>query len=326
MAKQLIPEELDALIKEYLTDGVLTEKERNVILKKAEGMGLDHDEIDLYLDAQVQKIDQATDAAVRKQKGKQCPYCGGSVPQLTDKCPHCGEYITPAANQELQEILDNLETALIDLKSGKDIYASKAIVERYARKAKLYYANNPKILKLLSEIEKETIAAEKVAKSQIRNQTLLKFVTSKKVVAAIVIVIIALLFIKPWQESAESINTKVTELIKQERLDEAKLKLMNTDGVGTWDDFWSAGEEYVKQYDSIYLLLIKAYVENNNISKAEEVALSFRSKIGNDFTWKNSTCYKYLKVLFKQKGRDFSSLKSHRDSDDDSGKMFEAVE
>ena len=57
MAKQLIPEELQALIDQYLTDGVLTEKERAVILKKGEGMGLDRDEIDLYLDAEVQKID-----------------------------------------------------------------------------------------------------------------------------------------------------------------------------------------------------------------------------------------------------------------------------
>ena len=65
MANQLIPEELDQLIQEYLTDGVLTDKERAVILRKAEGMGLDRDEIDLYLDAQVQKIDQATDALVR---------------------------------------------------------------------------------------------------------------------------------------------------------------------------------------------------------------------------------------------------------------------
>jgi hypothetical protein len=104
MAKQLIPEELDQLIQEYLTDGVLTDKERQVILRKAEGMGLDRDEIDLYLDAQVQKIDQATDAAARRQKGKQCPYCGGSVPQLTDKCPHCGENITAEASEELQEI------------------------------------------------------------------------------------------------------------------------------------------------------------------------------------------------------------------------------
>ena len=61
MAKKLIPEEIEALIQQYLTDGVLTDKERQVILRKAEGVGLDRDEIDLYLDAEVQKIDQQTD-------------------------------------------------------------------------------------------------------------------------------------------------------------------------------------------------------------------------------------------------------------------------
>jgi hypothetical protein len=147
---------------------VLTDKERQVILRKAEGMGLDRDEIDLHLDAQVQKIDQATDAAVRRQKGKTCPYCGGSVPQLTDKCPHCGENITAEASSELQEIFDNLEDALVNLKSGKDIRGSKATVERYARKAKMYYGSNPKVQKLLAEINQETIIAERKIKSILR--------------------------------------------------------------------------------------------------------------------------------------------------------------
>lgn len=159
----LIPEELNALIQQYLTDGVLTDKERQVILNKAEKMGLDRDEVDLYLDAEVQKIDQQTDAAVRKQKGKTCPYCGGSVPQLTDKCPHCGENITAEASEELQEIFDNLEEALVDYKSGKYIEESKAKVERFVRKAKMYYGNNPKIQKLLLEVENETKLAEKKA-------------------------------------------------------------------------------------------------------------------------------------------------------------------
>lgn len=159
MAKNLIPEELDALIKEYLTDGVLTDKERQVILKKAEGMGLDRDEIDLYLDAQVQKIDQATDAAVRRQKGKQCPHCGAYVSQMTDKCPECGQFITPEASKELQEVLDNLENALVDLKSGKEIERNKAIVEKYTRRANLYYSNHPKIKLLLAEVNSELNSA-----------------------------------------------------------------------------------------------------------------------------------------------------------------------
>ena len=153
MSKQLIPEELQALIDQYLTDGVLTDKERAVILKKAEGMGLDRDEIDLYLDAEVQKIDQA---------GKQCPFCGGSIPQLADKCPHCGENITVQASEELQDIIEKLEKAVARMKSCDPPYfkENKAKVERYARKAKLYYGNNIKIQKLLDSVDSEINEAE----------------------------------------------------------------------------------------------------------------------------------------------------------------------
>ena len=170
MGKKVIPEELDALIQQYLTDGVLTDKERQVILKKAVGMGLDRDEIDLYLDAEVQKIDQATDAAVRKRKSKECPYCGAPIPQLADKCPECGQFITPEASKDLQEILDNLEEALINMKSRKEVEKNRAIVERYARKAKLYYSNNPKIKVLLSEIDNDIINAERRIKAAKREE------------------------------------------------------------------------------------------------------------------------------------------------------------
>lgn len=175
MAKQLIPEELNELIQEYLTDGVLTDKERQVILKRAEKMGLDRDEIDLYLDAQVQKIDQAADAVVRRTKSKSCPYCGAPIPQLAEKCPECGQFITPQASEELQEILDNLEEALLDLKTGKDIVRSKATVQRYARKAKLYYSSNPKIKALLLEVEQETELVEHQFRATQRKDTIIAY-------------------------------------------------------------------------------------------------------------------------------------------------------
>ena len=189
MANNLIPEELNALIQQYLTDGVLTDKERQVILNKAEKMGLDRDEIDLYLDAEVQKIDQQTDAAVRKQKGKTCPYCGGSVPQLTDKCPHCGENITAEASEELKEIFDNLEEALVDMKSGKDLSRSKATVERFVRKAKMYYGGNPKIQKLLAEVDTEVQASEKKAKALRRNDNIKSFLSNPWTYGALFIIL-----------------------------------------------------------------------------------------------------------------------------------------
>lgn len=188
MAKNLIPEELEALIKEYLTDGALTDKERQVILKKAVAMGLDRDEIDLYLDAQVQKIDQATDAAVRRQKGKPCPHCGAYVSQMTDKCPSCGQYITPEATKELEEILDKLEDALVSMKSWKDFDKNKAVVERYERKARMYYSNHPKIKALLAEVEEEKLRAESQLKSMKRKETITSIIKNKWVWAASAIV------------------------------------------------------------------------------------------------------------------------------------------
>ena len=195
MANKLIPEELNELIQEYLTDGVLTPKEREVILKKAEKLGLDRDEIELYLDAQEQKIEQQTDAAVRKQKSKECPHCGGSMPLLADKCPHCGGFVTPEASKELQEILDNLEEALVDLKSGKDLERSKATVERYARKAKLYYSNNPKIQSLLTEVEDEMTNAEKQFVSKAKKQGIISIISNKWIWVLIEIVIFGLLYL-----------------------------------------------------------------------------------------------------------------------------------
>lgn len=311
----LIPEELNALIQQYLTDGVLTDKERQVILNKAEKMGLDRDEIDLYLDAEVQKIDQQTDAAVRKQKGKTCPFCGGSVPQLTDKCPHCGENITPEASSELQEIFDNLEEALVDFKSGKDIAKSKATVERFMRKAKMYYGNNPKIQKLLEEVEMESAKAEKAAKANARKNSFVKILTYNwKITAAVVLAVligIFMLFHKSDEAKIENLFEEVSELVDDGNLDKANKILVNTtilEGIS------KRGTSYiVSYYDPIYLKVIKAYINNGNYDAAEELALSYRGKIGNELSWAQAPTYIYLRSLYEKEGRDFSALLSSDD-------------
>ena len=314
MAKQLIPEELNALIQEYLTDGVLTDKERAVILKKAEGMGLDRDEIDLYLDAQVQKIDQATDAAVRKQKGKTCPYCGGSVPLLTDKCPHCGENITVEASAELQSILDNLEEALIDLKSGKDIKRSKAKVEGFVRKANLYYSNNPKIKLLLEQIKSETLKAEKLAK---RNSYITGVMNFGKGIVKhwfisffIVFPILFLLILgtldacfgdhSPEGPSrSELLGQQIDSLIKMDKLSETTQVLQKypiPEAYNAW-----------KAYDPIYLKVINAYLEKGDLKSAGDIGLLLKSQMSS-YYWNESSCYKILKFNYTKDNMDFSLL------------------
>ena len=315
MANNLIPEELNALIQQYLTDGVLTDKERQVILNKAEKMGIDRDEIDLYLDAEVQKIDQQTDAAVRKQKGKTCPFCGGSVPQLTDKCPHCGENITPEASSELQEIVDNLEEALVDFKSGNDIAKSKATVERFMRKAKMYYGNNPKIQRLLEEVEMESLEAEKVAKANARKNTFVKILTYNwKITAAVILAVligIFMLFHKSDEAKIENLLEEVSELVDDGNLDKAHNKLVNT--IFLKDIRERGTSDLVEYYDPIYLKVIKAYINHDNYEAAEELALSYRGKIGNEMSWVGAPTYIYLRSLYEKEGRDFSALISTDD-------------
>lgn len=222
--KKAIPQELDDLIQEYLTDGIISAKERQVLLNKAMSLGLNVDEVDLYIDAQQQKADQAVAAAMNKRRGKTCPYCGSSIPELTDKCPNCGGNITPEASKELEEIFEELEEALVNFKSGNadSISRSKAEVERYVRKAKMYYGNNPKVQRMLEEVEAESAAADEEIKKNARNKLIAKY---KWFIIGAVVVILGVGYYlyqssKP-EYSAAKTSTLVMEAIKTGDLDKA---------------------------------------------------------------------------------------------------------
>ena len=156
--KHIVPQELDDLIQEFLTDGIISAKERQVLLNKAKTLGLNLDEVDLYIDAQQQKADQAVAAALNKRRGKACPYCGGIIPELADKCPHCGANITPEASKELSELINKIEQGIKKIKastSSNNIQKAQAEVESCIQKAKLYYGKNTKVQELTERVAEE---------------------------------------------------------------------------------------------------------------------------------------------------------------------------
>ena len=192
------PKELVDLLQQYMTDGVMTDKERAVLLRKAESLGVDKDEFDLYIDAEVQKFDQKIDSAKRQAKGKLCPFCEASVPMFTDKCPMCGGNITPEATKELEESIEKLEDALVDLKSRRDFKRSKAMVERYIRKAELYYESNPKVKILLGAVKSEMKTTERNAATDnaIDNaKHIVKWVLKQKKALAVIFLILFWVFL-----------------------------------------------------------------------------------------------------------------------------------
>ncbi|MBQ4478487.1 MAG: hypothetical protein II945_07755 [Bacteroidales bacterium] len=91
-------EQLEQLIDAALADGVLTEKEKQILFKKAQAIGVDLDEFEMVLDARLVKIkkaeaEKAASSAPKSNKlgdVKKCPACGAIVQSFIGVCSECG--------------------------------------------------------------------------------------------------------------------------------------------------------------------------------------------------------------------------------------------
>lgn len=91
-------EKIEALIKAALADGVLAEKEKQILFKKAQAEGIDLDEFEMVLDArlvELQKEEKEKSAKSAPKSNKfgdvrKCPACGALVPALAGSCAACG--------------------------------------------------------------------------------------------------------------------------------------------------------------------------------------------------------------------------------------------
>ena len=103
--------EIEKLIDLALADGQITEKERNVILKKAAELGVDADEVEMTLDGKLHQLE----ASKTKQKEKvgnikTCPACGASAKAMELVCSECShEFTNTKANSTLLKLLEEIE-------------------------------------------------------------------------------------------------------------------------------------------------------------------------------------------------------------------------
>lgn len=91
-------EQIETLISAALADGMLTEKEKQVLFKKAQAQGIDLDEFEIILDArlvELEKTEKAKAAASAPKSNKlgdvkKCPVCGAIVQSFQGVCAECG--------------------------------------------------------------------------------------------------------------------------------------------------------------------------------------------------------------------------------------------
>lgn len=117
--------QMEQLIDMALADGELTEKEKQVLFKRAESMGIDLDEFEMVLDARLYKLGQrqqstgptATSAPKSDKYGdvKKCPSCGAMIESFTARCPECGhEFSNITANSSIQKLFEMLNQVEVE--------------------------------------------------------------------------------------------------------------------------------------------------------------------------------------------------------------------
>lgn len=109
--------QLERLIDLALADGELTEKEKQVLFKKAQVMGVDLDEFEMVLQAKLferqkaLKKDVSPSAASAAPKSnkfgdiRKCPQCGAVVDAYTAICAECGYAFNNVTNESEIKIL-----------------------------------------------------------------------------------------------------------------------------------------------------------------------------------------------------------------------------
>ncbi len=115
--------ELEKLIDFALADGVLTDKERQVLYKKAKELGVDQDELEMVLDGRLHQLNQHTIKPTKEKAGviKACPSCGASVDAFSNNCKACGYEFRYDA---LKQLIDNIA---LNPKSERDIISKYKI-------------------------------------------------------------------------------------------------------------------------------------------------------------------------------------------------------
>lgn len=126
----MFSKEMETLIEAVLQDGVLTDQEKAVLVKRAEKEGVDIDELDVYIQSLLQKRhqeeaaeDAKADRATKIGSVRRCPNCGYNVPSGFAACPQCGQTFnvteTSDSWEKLQDKLNSMKAGFWDTGLGK---------------------------------------------------------------------------------------------------------------------------------------------------------------------------------------------------------------
>jgi|688.fasta_scaffold203307_2 hypothetical protein len=296
--------EIENLINMAIVDGQVSEKERATILRKAESLGIDKDEVEMVLDARLHQLKIKLNETGREKVIK-CPSCGEIIHGLSQVCSSCG-YVLNKPNDSgensssLNDSINQLENLLIDVKSspkpsfldrGKIViltYISCGLYliyrkfthkkgdsfdnlvakcEKEARLIKVHYGEDKKVRLLLDELNGEI---DKISNERKK----LSLRTNLGCLGLVIIFVGLYVFMTIWTINngnnylEDENSTKVDSLISISDIDKAK------------QEAFKISSDYVKDdaFDRIYIYELNNHIQNNEIDSAKLKVNSIRSK------------------------------------------------
>ena len=134
--------ELQELLERVKAKGSMTEKQREIILRKAEALGEDMDEVEFLLEGIPHNLSididtvMATDngkgnpvalsGRVKKESVSKCPHCGAPITDTMLTCPECGYALQyeNAASIEARAAIEQLRDRLIEVEKEGGLFRS----------------------------------------------------------------------------------------------------------------------------------------------------------------------------------------------------------
>ena len=176
-------EKLESLIKAALADGVLTEKEKQVLFKRAQEQGIDLDEFEMVLDARLVELqkeekEKASKSAPKSDKYgsvRKCPACGAIVGAFKGICQECGfEFTEVDANLSSKKLYEALAKES-NIKKKQEIIETFPLPNTKADLLEFLTALKPRILDASSEFanayyKKYAECIEKAQQRKVRKQ------------------------------------------------------------------------------------------------------------------------------------------------------------
>lgn len=284
--------ELEGLIDAALADGMLTEKEKQILFKKAQAMGVDLDEFEMVLDARLVKLkkaeqEKAASSAPKSNKlgdVKKCPACGAMVQSYQGVCPECGyAFEGMDANSAVKELSSLLQKTSEQDKMEKliDTYPipmekaallafitwlrpqstdtnnplSNTYYKKYAEcvnKIRVSFANDSELQQFIGYFESDT--------KYIKKQKLIKLTLKSKLFwigIAVLTVLILILKPAPMNKNPERTTAAIIKAVEEGDLNRAEQLYVN----------------YIKDKRNISKgrkVLCRAYINKGQLDKAEE--------------------------------------------------------